>query len=102
RAGRVTNNHRPGGHAAGSGPPPPADEPNLDRQPGEHDAPSNPVLPPPGLVSPHQPPVPAKRRPAVYREPRPPRARATPRPSRTRAADPQTPRSGRALTGRDQ
>ena len=80
------------GHAAGSCPPHPAEDTNLDRQPGEYDAPSSRVLPGPGLVSTHQPPVPATRRPAVHREPTPPRARATPRPSRTRAADRHTPR----------
>src|SRR5215470_10151527 len=73
------------GHAAGSCPPHPAEDTNLDRQPGEYDAPSSRVLPGPGLVSTHQPPVPAARRPAVHRDPTPPRARATPRPSRTRA-----------------
>jgi hypothetical protein len=69
---------------------------NLDRQPGEHDAPSNRVLPVPGVVPTHQPPVPASRRPAVHREPGPPRACATPRPSRTRAAGHHAPRPYRA------
>ena len=69
---------------------------NLDRQPGEHDAPSNCVLPVPGVVPTRQPPVPASRRPAVHREPGPPRACATPRPSRTRAAGPHAPRPHRA------
>jgi len=80
------------GHAAGSCPPHPVEHTNQDRQPGEYDAPSNRVLPGPALVSTHQPPVPATRRPAVHREPAPPRARATPRPSRTRAADRHAPR----------
>jgi hypothetical protein len=69
---------------------------NLDRQPGEHDAPSNRVLPVPDVVPTHQPPVPAKRRPAVHREPGPPRACATPRPSRTRPAGHHAPRPYRA------
>jgi len=84
------------GHAAGSCPPHPAEDTNLDRQPGEYDAPSSRVLPGPGLVSTHQPPVPATRRPAVHREPTPPRARATPRPSRTRAVGRHAPRICRA------
>ena len=69
---------------------------NLDRQPGEHDAPSNRVLPVPGVVPTHQPPVPASRRPAVHREPGPPRACATPRPSRTRATGHHAPSPYRA------
>ena len=80
------------GHAAGNCPPHPVEDTNLDRQPGEYDTPSNRVLPGPGLVSTHRPPVPAKRRPALHREPTPPRACATPRPSRTRAADRHAPR----------
>jgi len=84
------------GHATGSCPPHPADDTNRDQQPGEHDAPSSPVLPGPGVVATHRPPVPANRRPAVHREPAPPRAPATPRPSRTRAVGRHAPRSCRA------
>jgi hypothetical protein len=72
------------------------DDMNIDRQPGEYDAPSSRVLPGPGLVCTHRPPVPATRRPAVHREPASPRARATPRPSRTRAAGRHAPRICRA------
>ena len=65
---------------------------NLDRQPGEHDAPSNRLLRIPGVVPTHQPPVPASRRPAVPREPGPPRTCAPPRPSPTSAAGHHAPR----------
>ena len=84
-AGRQTATAR-AGHAVGSCPPHPADSCKPRSTAGEHDAPSNRVLPVPGVVPTHQPPVPASRRPAVHREPGPPRAYATPRPSRTRAA----------------
>ena len=84
------------GHAFGSCPPHPVEDMNIDRQPGEYDAPSSRVLPGPGLVSTCRPPVPATRRPAVHREPTSPRARATPRPSRTRAAGRHAPRICRA------
>src|SRR5690348_4744373 len=80
RAGQATGNGLP--HLAG----------DLDRQPGEHDAPSNHLLPGPGVVSTHAPPVPAGRRPALPREPGPPRADATPRPSPARAAGRHAPR----------
>jgi hypothetical protein len=93
---QATDSHCPGPSRCWQLSTAPADDMNLDRQSGGHDASSNPVLPGPGLVANHRPPVPARRRPAVHREPAPPRARATLRLSRTRAADRHAPRICRA------